>query len=145
MDKQFRDDLTKGQEFEDEICAFVQIKYPQAHRIKGYFVGYDIFVPEKEHKIECKFDRMSEKTLNIAIEFFDRDKPSGISTTTATHWIYKFHHNKEWKLAIGRVEIWKKLCEGERIVKGGDGWKAKMYLVPKVKLLRERGIKIRKT
>lgn len=142
MNQQFRSDLTKGQEFEDEICAFVQIKYPQAHRIHGYFVGHDIYVPEKEHRIECKFDRMSERTPNIAIEFYDRGKPSGISTTTATHWIYKFY-DKEWKLAIGRIEAWNKLCEGERIVKGGDGWKAKMYLVPKTKLLKEEGIKIK--
>ena len=49
----FVNDLADGHDFEDSICAFVQIKYPQAHMIKGYFKGYDIEVPEREHKIEC--------------------------------------------------------------------------------------------
>lgn len=139
----FIKDLSDGHSFEDEICTFVQIKYPKAHRIKGYFKGYDIYVPERDHKIECKFDRKSQQTPNIAVEFFDRGKPSGITTTTATHWIYKFY-DEEWKLAIGRVDVFRDICKGKREVRGGDGWQAKMYLVPKAELLKKEGIKIRK-
>src|ERR1035437_9660366 len=118
----FVNDLADGHDFEDSICAFVQIKYPQAHRIKGYFKGYDIEVPEREHKIECKYDRRSERAPNIAVEFEYKGKPSGIQATEATHWIYKFHHNKQWKLAIGRVEVWREVCkDASRIVRGGDG------------------------
>src|SRR5574343_1842936 len=144
MNHQFRKDLKEGHDFEDSICEFVQIKYPQAHRIKGYFKGFDIFVPEKNHKIECKFDRMSAKTPNVAIEFECNNAPSGISLKDATHWIVKFYHDKykDWRLAIGRVEVWRELCEGQRVVSGGDGWRAKMYLVPK-ELLKRKGIKIR--
>ena len=139
----FKKDLSDGHDFEDSILAFVQIKYPKAYRVHGYHPDFDIFVPEKEHKIECKYDRMSEKTGNIAIEFFDRGKPSGIDKTKATHWIYKFHNGIDWRLAIGRVSVWREVCVGRKIVSGGDGWKAKMYLVP-VKELERMGIKIRK-
>ena len=62
---------TIRKDFEDEILAFVQIKYPKAHRISGSFSAYDIIVPERRHTIECKFDRMSEQTGNIAIELIE--------------------------------------------------------------------------
>lgn len=143
MNHQFRKDLKEGHDFEDSICEFVQIKYPKAHRIKGYFKGYDIFVPEKEHKIECKFDRGSKETLNIAIEFECNKKPSGIATTEATHWIQKYYDNG-WKLAIGRVEVFRELCKGQRIVNGGDGWRSKLYLIPKTLIIKQKGIKIRR-
>jgi hypothetical protein len=140
----FLDDLAEGQNFEDEILAFVQIKYPMAYRISGSFSGYDIEVPEKGHKIECKFDRGSERTPNIVIEFEYQGRPSGIQATTATHWIYKFHHNNQWKLAIARVDVWREVCkDAPRTVKGGDGFQSNLYLIPKTLFLKRKGIKIR--
>lgn len=141
----FHKDLKDGQDFEDSICAFVRIKYPKAYRVEGYFSGYDIVVPEKNHQIECKNDRKSQVTDNIAIEFACKGKPSGITSTTATHWIVKFYDNNKWNLAIGKTKTWRDMCEKEslRKVKGGDGWLAEMYLVPKKLLHENKDIKIK--
>lgn len=40
-------------------------------------------------KAEVKTDFIAHKTGNIYIEVISRNKPSGISTTTAHFWIYK--------------------------------------------------------
>uniref|UniRef100_A0A6M3IFU8 Uncharacterized protein n=1 Tax=viral metagenome TaxID=1070528 RepID=A0A6M3IFU8_9ZZZZ len=136
-------DLADGHGFEDEILAFIHLKHPSATRVLGNFKGYDIEVPSLKHRIECKFDRMSERTGNIAVEFECSGKPSGINNTKATHWIHKYHHDGKWLLAIARVSVFKQLCEGQRVVKGGDNYSAKMYLVPKELLKKTKGIKIK--
>jgi len=41
--------------------------------------------------IEVKTDRKAARTGNVFIEVFNRDKPSGISTTKADYWIYRIH------------------------------------------------------
>lgn len=41
-------------------------------------------------KVEVKCDRMTVKTGNIYIEYESRGKPSGIATSQADYWVYKF-------------------------------------------------------
>lgn len=137
----FQKDLLEGQKLEDFILEKIKRKYPKAYRREGNFKGYDIYVPEKRFRIECKHDKKSEETANIAIEFEFNGRPSGIEATTATHWIYKFHDGS-WKFAIGRTAVFRSLCEKKRWVNGGDGYLAKMYLVPKSELLVRKGISI---
>jgi hypothetical protein len=40
--------------------------------------------------IEVKCDRIAVKTGNVYIEYESRGKPSGISTSQADYWVYKF-------------------------------------------------------
>lgn len=47
-------------------------------------------VEAKEGTVEVKCDRKAKETGNMFIEYESRYKPSGISTTKATHWVYKF-------------------------------------------------------
>jgi hypothetical protein len=130
----FKKDLLLGQQFEDEVLARVSKTYPKAYRKLGQFKGYDIVIPEKKIKLECKNDIKSQMTPNIAIEYEFNGKPSGISATKATHWLVRFYKDK-WIIAIGTVNDFKKLCNGKKSVKGGDGYLAKMYLVPKDEIL----------
>tara|TARA_R100001463_G_scaffold135727_1_gene199493 strand:- start:528 stop:908 length:381 start_codon:yes stop_codon:yes gene_type:complete len=51
---------------------------------------YDIL---KDEKIEVKRDRIALKTGNMAIEYMQKGRPSGIATTEATHWCYIFHND----------------------------------------------------
>lgn len=48
---------------------------------------YGIF---KDSKIECKRDRMALLTGNMAIEYEQNGKPSGIATSRADYWCYIF-------------------------------------------------------
>lgn len=41
-------------------------------------------------KIEVKCDRMTLKTGNVYIEYESRGKASGIATSEADYWVYKF-------------------------------------------------------
>ncbi len=139
----FSSDLLEGQKLEDFILWKIQKKYPKATKSEGSFKDYDIDVPELAQKFECKWDKKSQVTENIAIEFMDRGKPSGLNVTTATHWIYLFYDNG-WKFAFLEIGVIHYLCKNARIVKGGDGWQAEMYLLPKRLLYKQDGVIIKK-
>lgn len=101
----FEADLGLGQKGEDVILKIIQKKYPNAHRIIGYFRGYDIFIPEVDIKVEVKSDRLSKKTGNIAIEYGCNNKASGIITTEADYWgliAYSLFYS-DW--IIGIIEV----------------------------------------
>ena len=53
---------------------------------------YNIF---KNEKIEVKRDRAALSTGNMAIEFMQQGRPSGIAITKASYWCYIFHKNEE--------------------------------------------------
>lgn len=75
-------------------------------------------------KVEVKSDRLAEKTGNIYIEYESRGKPSGIMTTEADVWVYKFGEGKAliYELDILRRRLNKLVAENKaRVgVKGGD-------------------------
>ena len=77
-----------GSSAEDEVLEIIQKKYPHAHRIKGYFKGYDIYVPETDDKIEVKRDTRAVETGNYFAETMYDDKPSGIETTESNWWVW---------------------------------------------------------
>lgn len=98
-------------------------------------------------KIEVKTERgMWANTGNIAIEFESYGKPSGIASTEADYW---FHN-----LAIGDtvyatlmfdVDVLRTLVEeldDHKVVKGGDNWASKMYLVNLSKLFSTDTVKV---
>jgi len=77
-----------GSSAEDEVLEIIKKKYPRAHRIEGYFKGYDIYVPETDDKIEVKRDTRAVETGNYFVETMYDDKPSGIETTESTFWVW---------------------------------------------------------
>lgn len=140
MSTAFVRDLRKGRKFEEWVLAWTRRKYPSAVLMEGKFKEYDINAGDVT--IECKYDRKSRFTKNIAIEFWDRGKPSGIDTTTATHWVICFWEEK-WRVAVGKTEVWKALCADQPKRAGGDNGTTEMYLVAKRLLFENKDITIR--
>lgn len=89
----FQKDLLTGQELEQKILQTIRKKYPTAVLVPGKFKPYDIFIPEKDLKIEVKVDYKSQETGNIIIELHMFEKPSALLTTQADYWI--IHTGKE--------------------------------------------------
>ena len=97
----------------------------------------DEFKKEVEGQLECKVDRLCQKTGNVFIEFEDAGKPSGISKTTAAYYaiaLYKKERKKQIWVLIP-TEILKKLIVKYPVKSGGDNWEAKVHIIPKEDLL----------
>ena len=97
----------------------------------------DEFKKEVEGQLECKVDRLCQKTGNVFIEFEDAGKPSGISKTTAAYYaiaLYKKERKKQIWVLIP-TEILKKLMVKYPVKSGGDNWEAKGHIIPKEDLL----------
>lgn len=136
----FKKDLEDGHQAELEVIELLKRTRPLFKNVerchtKEYdfrgevWGGYITF--------EVKYDLMVEKTGNIAIEYESRGKPSGIATTKANFWVYKF---------LGRYflyltsELKKHLYEDkgyDRKATGGDkGSNTKMFLVGVEKFMK---------
>lgn len=84
-------------------------------------------------KIEVKSDRITTKTGNVYIEYESRGKPSGIATSEADYWVYKFD---EESAVIFKTEALKNklktlvnLGVAKADVKGGDDKTSKGILL----------------
>ena len=84
----FEKSLYIGKSVEDIVCEKIKRKYPKAYVIQEYCKGYDIYVPEKDMKIEVKQDKKSNYSGNFVVETEFNGKPSGISTTEADYWVF---------------------------------------------------------
>jgi hypothetical protein len=97
---------------------------------------YDIIVqmsPRKKAYIECKYDVMSEKTGNIAIEYHNckTDTPSGINITKANIYSYTILDTGNptvWFASVPKLKDFLKTVKPfKTIKKAGDG-NASLYL-----------------
>jgi len=93
-------------------------------------------------KVEVKTDRMTHKTGNVFIEYACRHKPSGIATTTANYWYFKF--DKMGVALVFEVDKLKDICrkfyfDKEYMRDGGDNNLSKGFLVP-VRILLNKSI-----
>lgn len=86
--------------------------------------------------IEVKRDFKAVQTGNIFVEYFSRNKPSGLSTTQADYYCYVL---SEDLLVLLTTERMKQLCRPylstKRDVRGGDSNTSKGILLPVEKLL----------
>jgi len=123
----FIEDLKFGNSYEKKALEY--LKYSNVEFSKGCFKPYD-FIIDGKTKYEVKSDRLGYKTGNLAIEYSCNDKPSGISTTEADYWMYFIISNNKidcYKIPVTDLYNLIKDC---RKVKGGDGYKSKMVLLP---------------
>lgn len=134
-------DFSDGDKFEEYVLGKVREKYPDATKTEGYFPDYDINIPSKE-TLECKFDRLSKTTGNVAIEYQYNGKPSGIDHSKATMWVIGYW-NDRWKYAYVPVEELKKACKKCKTVSGGDRMSSRMYLLPVSQLETIEGVHTR--
>ena len=117
----FNKDLKEGQKAEEEVLVILKKTYPKAHRIEGYFKGFDIFVPEKDKRLEVKFDWAVRNTGNYFIETeFNRQEKNGditpveagVLTTDADYWVIVDHE----LIIIIEIETLRHILQDYRIV-----------------------------
>ena len=90
-----------------------------------------------EGKIECKTDRLCQKTGNVHIETESRGKPSGINTTQSRNYaicLWTQERTDQVWVLIPTAHL-KKLMVKYPIKKGGDNWTSKGHIIPKEDLL----------
>jgi hypothetical protein len=151
MYNEFAKDLKDGELAEAEVMTKLLPHFERA----GYLVVEDkakkthdlkfVHPSEQAFLVEVKWDQYSKKSGNIAIEFECSGKPSGILTTTARVWVYKYWEKgqDDWQYrAIPTDELKGFINETNyRIVAGGDQLRARMVLVP-VKDIESLGVKL---
>ena len=111
----FRWDLKVGQLFEDELANILERK-----------------------TIEVKTDFMASQTGNVFVEFFCRNKPSGIATTQADYWAFILGEKTVVLLPTERLKVLaREAHKAGQIAKGGDSGASKGVLVSVERLVRQ--------
>lgn len=101
----------------------------------------------QDKKIEVKTERgMWSKTGNIAIEFESYGKPSGINATESDYWFHNLAIDDEvYCTLVFSTPMLKQIVQkldDHKVVKGGDNWASKMFLVNLSKLFSTDTLKL---
>jgi hypothetical protein len=130
----FKKDLAKANKTEKEIAVFLE-KNSDTQVIEfnnDYRYDLKIINPKGEVKtIEIKEDFYCKKSGNIAVEYYGKNKLSGISVSEADIWIYKVHLKDKIELLFIKPIDLKKIINEKKYFKDlknvGDG-NASCYL-----------------
>lgn len=127
----FKKDLLLGQKAENRLAVLLRnelnIKV-DINNSSDYqtLKEFDLLLNDKI-KVEVKHDLMASQTGNFAIEFKCNNISSGIASTKSTIWVYLiddtfyFFNVKDLKQLFVNIKY-------HRLVKGGDGYRAKLAL-----------------
>lgn len=124
----FTRDLSFGKMWEATAMSLVGGGEPAP---EGRFKPYDFI--SNGVKYEVKADRLAYKYggNTMFVEFECNGQPSGISTTEADVWMYfMVNPNGSYKVYVVPLEDLKEWCKGCVVKKGGDGYRARGYIVP---------------
>ncbi len=127
----FRADLELGEEYQRRFLYLIE--WEESKMAKGKFKEWDIWIKDKDGQeilFEVKCDRKARSTGNLAIEFECNNQESGVTSTKADYWIH-FVHGEPVYYMIPIDVLKQKIADKkyERIARGGDGFRAKMYLM----------------
>lgn len=129
----FKTDLATGLKAEDWVVAKLKEEFPTLKRVEEGKL-YDL-KDDNGFTIEVKYDRLSERTPNIGIEYLYNGEPSGISTTKAIEWVQIFYLDGEWLYSRNPVDKLRSFirCNWDCLdkVDAGDGLRAKIVLIRK--------------
>jgi hypothetical protein len=139
--KKFQEDLKFGNSY--EIKALQYLKYNTYEIKKGYFKEYDIIL-DNTTKVEVKAEKMAGITGNIAVEYSCSNKPSGILTTEADLWVHFIVYDAYADCYVIPINDLRNIVRNCRSVRGGDGMRARMYLVNKNMIQQYKTEKINK-
>ena len=139
MHYNFDQDIIEGEAAEMEVMPRVRKFLPVGFEyVPGPFQKtHDlrfVHLLGEELLIEVKWDQFSQKSKNVAVEFECSGHWSGIATTQAQVWVFKYFDglNNRWCYrAVGTqqlVEEWR--SKRWRTTYGGDNNRARMFLVP---------------
>ncbi len=102
--------------------------------IDGYFLDYDIYIPELEIGVEVKSDAQYKVTGNFYVEYSCYGKPSGIAATKAD--IYYVYLDKLYIIKTKDLkDKCRKYINTNRDKKGGDNMASKGIILPINELL----------
>lgn len=145
MHYNFKKDLQDGQLAEREAIEKLQVHFPEISDFRQSDTkGYDIEAMLDGQRItfEVKNDLMAHKTGNVAIEYECRGRASGLATSTADYWIYKFDSTFFlFKTIILRQHLFEDKLYFREVTGGDPGSYTKMYLV-KVAEFRKWGMEL---
>src|SRR3990172_12104265 len=141
----FTKTFSKGQYAENAVCKWFNtcgIK-AQLNTDKATNLLWDIEceLNNKSFTCECKFDEMSQRTGNLAIEFFNSKltKASGIDVTKADLWIHCLQDGGNLTMWVCSVTDLKQFLQthtpARTIIDGGDK-NACLYLYPESTMLK---------
>lgn len=129
MREKFENDLKTGQLYEKKALELIQKDYPKAYIQDGYFLDWDIYIPELDMGVEVKSDAQYKKTGNFYVEYECNGKPSGIAATKSKQYYIYLD-----KLYILKTEDLKDKCRKylntKRDKKGGDNMASKGIIIP---------------
>jgi len=135
METKFYTDLKEGVKYEYKLLDHIEhIKYK---KMEGYFKEYDmkIYHKNKRYKTyEVKSDKQINIYGNICIEYMCKNKPSGITTSTASYWAIFEPNGVYYRLYIIPTKIIKDYIQNKKYFKdtnGGDYKASKLYLFKK--------------
>jgi hypothetical protein len=145
----FLDDLKEGEAVEVEVAArLASFWEPRGYLpvLKEREKSHDIKLVHPSNRpilIEIKYDRESKRTGNIAIEFQCSGKWSGLATTKADFWVFKYWDRDSWHYRAVATSVLMAKWRSRRYpaVYGGDECRARMVLVP-VRALSTLGVEI---
>jgi hypothetical protein len=115
-----------------KICERYSKKYQTPYFLSvGYFKDFDFVDIDKLRKIELKFDIISTRTGNFAIEISYRGYPSGISSTKANYFVLSMPGRENYVRCFEvETETLKNIIKKYPVVTGGDGKRSMMKLLP---------------
>ena len=133
----FTVDLPNAERVVDKFEKLMQVVGYKTLRAPNYcFPDWDIKawrpLSNVEMTFEVKYDEMSAKTGNVAIEYESRGKLSGISTTTAKYWVQYFD-NAYHSVLVSVLKQELPEISHRKVVGGDAGSNTKMYLIRKEK------------
>ena len=129
----FASDLAFGKNYETKLIEYM--KPDSFEQSKGVFKGWDVRIEKNGHTLfyEVKADRLLYRTNNICIEYECSTKPSGIQTTEADIYaIFEVGTNSIYLIPVPVLKQAILDMKYTRKMAGGDGWKARFYLFPKI-------------
>ena len=94
----FKDSKDIGDALEEPVLKYIKRLYPKAYIKEEYFKYWDIYIPEVNVSIECKFDKGINKHNNFFLEIQSNDKPSGLSVTKSDFMVFYDGEKPYWFL-----------------------------------------------
>jgi hypothetical protein len=129
----FASDLLFGKVYEDEAIRLMkqQLLLDEANAVLerpvGKFSSYDFSLGGVQY--EVKADRYAHRTQCMFLEYECNGRPSGVSVTTASFWMYfvvKGSAFEVYKIPVSELTKDKSI----RSVSGGDGGRVRGYIIP---------------
>ena len=128
----FSNDMRIGEEYEHKLMDYLLRRGFKVMQTHGVNKEFDVCTYDNNtifHTYEVKFDRLHEKTGNLAIEYWDRGKWSGIKATKAEYWVH-CTEKMMYILTLSEFKEWLNLNRKYLNIKnGGDNNEAKMILI----------------